>query len=252
VREQARTVRTARTIFGGRAITGPPLVTQSMIAICVGLFALQWFGGGQVTSELSFYPPQALSQPYRFLTSAFLHSPSFIFHILMNMYALWILGPYLENLLGRARFAALYLLSAVGGSVGYFVLASPSLEPGGGWDTEVVGASGAIFGLFSALVIVNRRLGRDISGVVGVIVVNAVLGFLPALGLTGGLRIAWQGHLGGLLTGVLVAAVLAAPKAGVSRRPELQWAGLAGIAVLLAVLVAVKVATLPSYALIPA
>ena len=253
VRQQAKTVRTARTIFGGRAVTGPPLVTQSMIAICVAVFALQWFGGGQVTADLSFYPPAALAQPYRFITSAFLHSPSFIFHILMNMYALWILGPYLENLLGRARFAALYLLSAVGGSVGYFVLASPSLQPGGTWDTDVVGASGAIFGLFSALVIVNRRLGRGIRGVIGVIVVNAVLGFLPALGLMGGLNIAWQGHLGGLLTGVLVAGALADPRAGKPpRRPAQQWAGLAGIAVLLVVLVAVKVATLPSYALIQA
>ncbi|HEX2806856.1 MAG TPA: rhomboid family intramembrane serine protease [Kineosporiaceae bacterium] len=246
VREQAKTVRTARTVFGGRVAIGPPLVTQSIIGICVAVFALQWFGGDRITNELSFFPPEALAQPYRFLTSAFVHSPTFIFHILMNMYALWILGPYLEQLLGRARFAALYLLAAVGGSVGYFVIVPASPEPGSAWLSGAVGASGAIFGLFSALVIVNRRLGRDIGGVVGVIVINAVLGFLP------GLNIAWQAHLGGLITGVLVTAVLASPSASgpASRSPRFQLAGLVGIAVLLVALVAVKTALLPEGVLV--
>jgi membrane associated rhomboid family serine protease len=246
VRQQAKTVRTARTVFGGRVVTGPPLVTQSIIGLCVAVFAVQWFGGANVTNDLSFFPPEALAQPYRFITSAFLHSPTFIFHILMNMYALWILGPYLERLLGRARFTALYLLSAIGGSVGYFVIVPASLAPGSAWLSGAIGASGAIFGLFSALVIVNRRLGRDIGGVVGVIVINAVLGFLP------GLNIAWQAHVGGLITGVLVTAALSAPPASAppSRRLGLQLAGLAGIALLLVASVVVKTTLLPAGVLV--
>src|SRR5450755_1994294 len=148
VRQQAGGGRAVRTVFGGRvARSQRPVITMSMIVLCVAVFALHLLGGDQVTTDLEFFAPYALSQPYRFLTSAFLHSPTFLPHILMNMYALWILGPYLENLLGRLRFAALYLLSAIGGSVGYFVIASPSGDPNSAWLTGAVGASGAIFGL---------------------------------------------------------------------------------------------------------
>jgi membrane associated rhomboid family serine protease len=238
-------VRTARTVFGGRASAAArPLVTQSIIALCVAVFALQWFGGERVTDDLSFFAPEALAQPYRFLTSAFLHSPTFILHIVMNMYALWILGPYLESLLGRVRFTLLYLLSALGGSVGYFVIAPPSGQPGAAWVTSAVGASGAIFGLFSALVIVNRRLGRDVTGVIGVILINAVLGFAVS-------GIAWQAHLGGLITGAAVAALMAAP-APALRRGAVQAVGLAAVAVVLVALVMVKAAMVPSDLLIPA
>lgn len=242
VRQQAKTVRTARTVFGGRVgATQRPLATLTIIALCVGMFALQKLRGYQVTFELEFLPPEALAQPYRFLTSAFLHSPDFILHIVMNMYALWILGPYLEGLLGRLRFTALYVLSALGGSVGYFLIVPASADPGSGWWTGAVGASGAIFGLFAALVIVNRKLGRDIGGVIGVIAINAVLGFTVA-------GIAWQAHLGGLATGALVAALFAAPSPRL-RRGAVQVAALVGLAVLLFALVLAKAATVPEVAL---
>jgi membrane associated rhomboid family serine protease len=234
VREQARTVRTPRTVFGGRSPGARPVVTQSIIGLCVVVYAFQWFGiGGQdVTGDLAVIPENAFSQPYRFLTSAFLHSPSLLLHIVMNMYALWMLGPYLENLLGRARFAALYLLSAIGGSVGYFVIVPPSADYGSSWQVGAVGASGAIFGLFSALVVVNRRLGRNISGIVGIILINAVIGLVP------GFNIAWQAHLGGLVTGALAAAVLAW-RSGIAGRGRMQAAGLVAV---LAFLVAATIA----------
>jgi len=241
VRGQAATVRTARTVFGGRAGGTRPLVTQSIIGVCVLVYVLQWTSA-PVTGELTFVPYEAVAQPYRFLTSAFLHSPSFVLHIVMNMYALWMLGPYLEQLLGRARFAALYLLSALGGSVGYFLLASPSVD-GGSWTTGALGASGAVFGLFSAVLVLNRRLGRQTGGVVGVILINLVLGFSP------GLNIAWQAHLGGLLTGALVSWALAAPVTtpdAAARRQQLQVAGLVGVLMLLVALTVVKVLTVPA------
>jgi membrane associated rhomboid family serine protease len=220
-------------------VTERPVITFSIIVLCVAVFALQELGGDQITFDLEFFPPEALAQPYRFLTSAFLHSPSFVLHIVMNMYALWILGPYLEGLLGRLRFAVLYLLSALGGSVGYFVIVPASSDPGSAWWTGAVGASGAIFGLFSALVIVNRRLGRDIGGVVGVIAINAVLGFVVP-------GIAWQAHLGGMITGAVVAALFASPRL---RRGEVQLAALLGVTALLFAAVLLKAALVPEIAL---
>src|SRR5512141_149077 len=74
VKEGASTVRTARTVFGGRAGDARPLVTQLIIALCVFVYVLQWTSD-RVTVELMFLPFEALAQPYRFLTSAFLHSP---------------------------------------------------------------------------------------------------------------------------------------------------------------------------------
>lgn len=232
VRAQAKTVRTARTVFGGRAGVARPVVTQSIIAVCVVVFLLQW-SVGDLTSQLGFRPVEALAQPYRFLTSAFLHSTSFLPHIFMNMYALWLLGPYLEELFGPVRFAALYLVSAVGGSVGYFVIV-PADPESAGWS---VGASGAIFGLFAAYLVVARQLKRDATGIVGIILINAVIGFVPQF------NIAWQAHLGGLVAGAGVALVLVAPP--LARRGSLQAAGVVGVLVLLVALTLLKAAFVP-------
>jgi membrane associated rhomboid family serine protease len=238
VRQQSTGVRSARTVFGGNAGAARPLVTEAIIAVCVAVFVLQWVSKDRVTFDLSFYPPEAVNQPYRFLTAAFLHSTSFILHIAFNLYALWMVGPYLERLLGRAQYAVLYLLSAVGGSVGYFLLVSPGSE---NWATGALGASGAVFGLFGAWFVVNRRLGRDVTGIVALVVINGALGFLPG--------IAWQAHLGGLVTGLVITALFAyLPR----NRPALRWSALAGVAVLLVVVVLVRVQTLPENSLVVA
>jgi membrane associated rhomboid family serine protease len=189
-----------------------------------------------VTEQFKFAPVYATSEPWRLLTSAFLHSPSSPLHILFNMYALWMTGPYLESLLGRVRFALLYLLSALGGSVVYLVLSSSTNV--NQWFGGTVGASGAVFGLFGAFFIVQRRLNRDTGPLLAIIAINFALGFLPG--------IAWQAHLGGLFTGVLAAGVLVySPKLN---RTTIQSAGLAAIAVLLGLMFVVKVVTLPGNA----
>jgi membrane associated rhomboid family serine protease len=231
VREQSRGFRPPRTTFGGRVAGARPTVTLSFIGACVALFVLQQVPGLGVTGQLAFYPILAADQPWRFLTAAFLHAPSWFLHIAFNMYALWLLGPYLEGLLGRLRFAVLYLVSALGGSVGYLLLADPL---GRSWVTPTVGASGAVFGLFGAIVVVNRRLGRQMNQILVVIAINGVIGFLVP-------GIAWQAHLGGLVTGAAVAAALAyAPR---PQRDAVQLAGVAGIVVLLMVASLVKIAT---------
>ncbi len=238
VREQSRSTRTVRTVFGGTVTDGRPLATYALIVVC----AVVWLGqqvSPTITDKLQFAPYAATHRPWTFLTAAFLHSPSNFLHIASNMYALWICGQYLEPLLGRVRFVGLYVVSALGGSVGYLLLANPQVlvNHQTAWWTPTVGASGAVFGLFAALVILNRKLGRSSAGVFAVIALNAVIGFLPGAG------IAWQAHLGGLLTGALVAAVLVwAPR---ERRAQVQWLGLVGVLALLVVLTAVKLQSVP-------
>ena len=128
---------------------GMLLTTLTIVALCVLVYVGQRTSD-RLTFDLAFVPFLAESEPWRFLTAAFAHSPGSLLHIAFNMYALWITGNYLEPLLGRLRFLALYLVSAVGGSVGFLVLAD-----GQQWFTPVVGASGAVFGLFAALLVLN-------------------------------------------------------------------------------------------------
>lgn len=226
-----------RTQFGAKvAPGGRPLVTQAIIAICAVVWLLQQVSP-RVTNELAFVPLLGAAEPWRFLTAAFAHSPGQLFHILFNMYALWVLGQYLEPMLGRVRFAALYLVSAFGGSVGFLLLASPPPTltglSGSSWATSMVGASGAVFGLFGALIVLNRHLGRSSGPMFGVLAINAVLGFvIPG--------IAWQAHLGGLVTGIGLAVVLSvtAPQ----NRRKLQLPALAAVLVLMAVTAGVKYA----------
>ncbi len=236
VAAQAKTVRTARTTFGGSVQRNGLSATTAIMGLCGIAYALQWVGAFDITRQFMFVPAFALREPWTFLTSAFLHSPNFLLHIVFNMYALWLGGPYLESLVGRARFVALYLLSAVGGSVGLFLLATPGVTSQSWW-TGAVGASGAVFGLWGAIMIFNRKLGRDNGGMIALLLINTVIGFYP------GLSIAWQAHLGGLVTGALAGVVLAyAPR---ERRTLLQPFGLAALVVLLGVLVMLKAATVP-------
>jgi membrane associated rhomboid family serine protease len=233
VNESKRTTPEVRTVYGGAVANGKPVVTFGIIATCVVVYALQWLIPGQTVYEQFAYnnifatPQYGAFEPWRMITAAFLHSPDSLLHIMLNMYTLWIFGQALEPLLGRARFLALYLLSAVGGSVGYLLL-NPVLVPGQGL-VGVVGASGAIFGLFGAMLLVQRHRGGDTRQLWVLIAINGVIGFLIP-------QIAWQAHLGGLITGGLCAAVLAYTPRG-PRQGLLQAAGLAAV---LALLIAVS------------
>jgi len=239
VREGQKSMRMPRTQFGAKVTQdGRPVVTLTIIVICVAVWLLQE-ASPQVTVKLAFVPMLGASEPWRFLTAAFAHSPGQLLHILFNMYALWILGQYLEPMLGRIRFAALYLVSALGGSVGFLLLASPPASvagvPNNSWMTQMVGASGAVFGLFGALIVLNRHLGRSSAPMFAVLAINAVLGFVVP-------GIAWQAHLGGFLTGVAVAAVITATAPQNRRRLQLP--------ALVAVLILLVVAATAKYALV--
>ncbi len=145
------------------------------------------------------------------LSSAFTHLD--LFHIGLNMLALYVLGPRLEVLLGRARFLALYLVSALAGSA-LVMWASPPFG-------ATLGASGAVFGLFGAYLVVALRVKADLQPILTVIGINLLFT------VVGRSFISWQGHLGGFVGGLLVALVLVyAPRSG---RARWQWLGVTGV-----------------------
>jgi membrane associated rhomboid family serine protease len=241
VREAARTSPTSRTVFGGRATDGRPVVTYTLIGICAVVYLLQRVDS-DIFDRFAFAPVLGWTEPWRFLTAAFLHSPDTIFHILLNMFALLIMGQYLEPMLGRTRFAALYLISGIGGQVAVLLLAGSPTVTGlltgqdNAWRTPVVGASGAIFGLFGALLILNRHLGRSSAAMYATIAINAAFGFLYP-------GISWQAHLGGFLTGLACAAVIVAFRRQSAR--NLVWLALAGVLAVLVVIAVLKYLTVP-------
>jgi membrane associated rhomboid family serine protease len=208
-------------------------VTYALIGLNVACYLAEWLYPPVVSRFLMVgsFPGGigvAHGQDYRLLTSAFLHQPGLSgfgpAHIIFNMWALLLVGPALERLLGPARFLGVYLLSALGGSVLFYLLAAPA-QP-------ALGASGAIFGLFGAWFVAGRRMRVDTRGIVVVIVINLAFTFLARS------VIAWQDHVGGLVTGgLLMAAYAYAPR---RQRALVQVAATAAVAVLLVIAVVVR------------
>ncbi|HEX9066120.1 MAG TPA: rhomboid family intramembrane serine protease [Streptosporangiaceae bacterium] len=190
-------------------------MTYTLVALCVVVYIAELaysktvnYGemiGGAYDPVLREPVGVAVGDWYRLLSSAFLHEPlngggAFgLTHILFNMWALIVVGPSLERILGRLRFIAVYLVSALAGSVAFYLLA-PANEP-------ALGASGAIFGLFGAWFVLARRLKLDARVIVGLIAINLLISFTVS-------GIAWQDHVGGLIAGAaLTAAYAYAPRA---------------------------------------
>ncbi|MSV43996.1 MAG: rhomboid family intramembrane serine protease [Actinobacteria bacterium] len=223
VAEGRASVRPKRSRLGARVPTRP-YVTFVLVGLCVVAFAWEFMAGTQpVVEDWGLWPVgvAGLDEYYRLVTAMFLHVS--LLHIGFNMLVLWMLGPQLENILGHVRFAALYLVAGLGGSVASFWFSSP--------NGVSVGASGAVFGLMGAYVVVGKALRTDISQVVGLIAINVVLGFvIPSTD--------WRAHLGGLLTGAVVGAIMAyAPARG---RIPLQVLGTVVVLVVLVVLIVTR------------
>ena len=210
VRGAGRASRAAKTVFGGKP-SRTAVVTWTIMAVNILLYLVElahtslasdWWMLGYAQNYPGG-PAQgvAAGQWYRLITSAFLPGTGSlgILDIAFNMWALYIVGPGLEQVLGRVRFLAVYLLSAVGGSVLFYYLVPP--------NQPALGASGAIFGLFGAWFVVSRRLHLDSRGIIMLIGINL------ALSLVYRSTIAWQDHVGGLITGaVITAAYVYAPR----------------------------------------
>ena len=240
----ARAGRKARVFTRKLSDQDRPVVTYTIMVICAVVFAAQmlarWFFSGSsgvdpVTAALWYAPVHSLPQffePWRMFTAMFTHSPGFFLHILFNMYALWLFGPNLERMLGRLWFTALYLLGGLGGSLGvmFWVFFAP--DQVSALRTATVGASGAIFALLAATFVALRANRVNVTSLAVLIGINFAIGFIP------GAAISWQAHLGGFVTGALVAAALIGTRK--SRSPLLQWGALAGIGVLVVGLAALK------------
>jgi membrane associated rhomboid family serine protease len=180
--------------------TNDPWVTYALVAANVAIFLVTnriggglSLGGGQLNSlgvKMALDGPDVANGDYwRLITSAFLHYG--VLHIAFNMYALYLLGGVLERLIGSARFAALYFVSALAGSFGALLVTPNALT---------AGASGAIFGIMGALFVLERQRGMNVFGgqIGALIVINLVISFsIPGISV--------GGHIGGLIGGTLSA-----------------------------------------------
>jgi membrane associated rhomboid family serine protease len=234
VREGNASIRPVKRGAGVRAAGRRwGIVTLTLIAINVAMFLVSAISAASVGNppldnyrspvfvDLAQVPVLVqLGEWWRVFTAAFLHIGPV--HLAMNMLALLIFGSELERQLGRWRFLALYLLSALGGAVSIQLFGAPG--------QAVAGASTAIYGLLGGLGVLMLSRRQDLRGLLTLIAINVVISFLPGVSLLG--------HLGGLVAGAVTAGILVLTR----RRPQMQIGGLAAFGVVLLV-VALSVPT---------
>jgi membrane associated rhomboid family serine protease len=215
------------------------LVTRTLIAVNLVIYlitAVQGNGinapGGRVFSDLFLYGPYvAQGDWWRLIGAAFLHAS--ILHIGLNMYVLWIIGAPVEQYLGRARFLGLYFVSGLAGSAGALVLTPKALT---------VGASGAIFGILGALLIIEwQTTGRLAGNAMTWIVINLALSFAIS-------NVSIGGHVGGLIGGILVTLSFANWGRGHAAYGKIGVAGFAGLVAVAIASVAVAYFKVRGYA----
>ncbi|MEV7020643.1 rhomboid family intramembrane serine protease [Kitasatospora sp. NPDC093558] len=229
-------VRRPTTRYGGVLTADGALVTKVLIGINLAVFVLaayvfspwlvqDWslFSAGRAIPGGPGGVADGPSQWYRLLTATFLHVQ--VWHIGFNMMALWWTGPVLESVLGRARFLGLYLLSGLAGSAFAFLVAGNLMNS--------VGASGAIYGLFGATLVLQIRTRSPIGPVMALLVFNLIVTFSVA-------GIDWRAHVGGLVVGALTAVgLMFAPR---ERRGLVQGLTMAGAFAAVVVMVLVGMA----------
>jgi membrane associated rhomboid family serine protease len=203
VRQASRTTRRPAGAFGGQLTSGAT-VTWTLVGINVACYLAEIFfqntviDDGVLVGRIGPDLGVANGDVYRLLSNTFLHEPIGsglgLLHIVFNMWALIVVGPSLERMLGRVRFLAVYLVSALAGSVLFYAVAAPT--------ALALGASGAIFGLFGSWFVLARRLRLDARQIIVLIVINLGISFaVPG--------IAWQAHVGGLVAGAALTAAFA-------------------------------------------
>lgn len=260
VAEGAKSVRSARTVFGGSLAGAQGAVTKALMVANVAVFVITVLVGiaeagpagamrvitGSATRVHELFASHGIDvytaglggpvverrrvdvfqgELYRLVTAGFLHYG--VLHLLLNMWVLNIFGREVERLVGRWRFLVLYVLCGVGGTVCALLLAP---------EGALAGASGSVFGLFGAMLLFLKKLKLNPQQIVLLIVLNFAFGFFIS-GNTG-INVSWQGHLGGLITGLLAGGVLAYAPRG-PQRTAVQIGGLVMVALALAGVLAV-------------
>jgi membrane associated rhomboid family serine protease len=241
VAQGRRTLRTTRTVYGGRVTGRAGQLSILIIAINAGVLLAKFaagsspvaFNGGNgsstsIDARFAGLPADfdIHHEYYRFVTSMFLHTG--LIHLFFNCYLIYLIGPALEGMLGRWRYLALYFGAGIGGSALSYVM-----NQGG------EGASGAVFGLFSAMYVFGRHQRRDTSQIVSLIALNLVFSVVfPGIG--------YWAHFGGLIAGAIIAAGMAYAPSGRLRLP-VQMSGLALVALLVISLTAIGVHNAPTF-----
>jgi membrane associated rhomboid family serine protease len=182
-------------------------VTSAILIICIGLFGLSLVVGSFAMQFGMIPAAVAKGEWWRLITSTFLHFG--VLHLFFNMLALYWLGPPTERALGSARFAALFLLSALGGSVASYWFSDRR--------TLSTGASGGLFGMVAAMIVMGQKMRADVSQLVFLLAVNVVYGFVMS-------GVDWRAHFGGAITGAALAWIYAS-----DRSVQTQQAGVAGV-----------------------
>lgn len=246
--DHAGTRRTAARMIRPRPVkrapgvalaTGNAPITKALIAINVAIYlvtaqqgaGLNSPGGSLYDHWLLYGPLVAHGGWYRLVTAMFLHG--FLLHIGFNMVALWFIGPPVEQYLGPVRYIGLYFVSGLAGSAG--ALVQTPLTP-------VVGASGAIFGILGAMMILEWQItGRLAGQAMTWILINLVISFSFS-------GISWGGHIGGLIGGILVTLGYAHWRGGRAQYGQLGAGGIVGLIVVAAGSVAIAYWKVRGYA----
>lgn len=210
--DDAQQSRRVRRVTAAASATVTKVLTGALVAI----FVLQQTGAFLITQRgLTFGPLVAEGEWWRLATGGFLHGG--FLHIAFNGYLLYQLGRMIEPVVGRSRFLAVYTAGLAGGAAGVMLLA---------WDQPTLGASGAVFGLMGAAMILLRRRGINPwqTQIGTLVMLNLVITFVVP-------RISIGGHLGGLAGGALAAAALVATSDRGLRGDAAPWVVAVGLSV---------------------
>ncbi len=260
--EQRQTYRTPdrETIRFARAVLSRPYIFTVVLLIAnLFMFMLMWQSSGMSSQVLWVAFPEPVLEAYgaklnylinapnyqwwRFITPMFVHIN--LPHVLINMYSLWIVGPYVEKLYGSAKFVVFWVVTGIAGVVASYLTVRPDLATSSlgrflfkSSDMPSAGASGALFGLVGVLFVFGIKFRRELpegfkrafgTGMIPIIVINLFIGFV------GRGFIDNAAHLGGLLSGAALATVVQYRRPGERRGMAVAWRVLQVLALLLVV-----------------
>ncbi|WP_349826628.1 rhomboid family intramembrane serine protease [Brevibacterium litoralis] len=183
-------------------------VTTTVLVVLVLAWLVELVPGWDEVSALGFSADRAASDPWRTLTAALVHDTPSPFHLVFNIIGFLVFGGFVERAIGHLRYGLLVLLGAIGGHVAVLVLADPL---GASWEATHIGASGAVFALVGFLLVPLPGLDRNWGGVLGFVLLNVLFLFVDRY-------ISWQGHLGGLVTGLVFGFLAVWPSVALERR----------------------------------
>jgi len=232
--------------YARAVLSRPYIFTIVFLVTNLFIFMLMWQSSGMSTTVLWGAFPQSVLYAYgaktndlirfeheywRFVTPIFIHVN--LLHVLINMYSLWVIGPWVEKLYGSARFVVFWVVTGVAGVLASYLTVFPGSHPGliSGFlikssDTPSAGASGALFGLIGVLFVFGIKYRRELpegfkrafgTGLLPVILLNLGIGFL-AQGIIDN-----AAHLGGLVAGAAIASVVSYKRPGQPASVTIAW-----------------------------